>query len=251
MRRTVFITILFILTSCGKGASSAHYQGYAEGEYVRVASPVGGQLLTLNVSRGDSVKFGDALFALEQEKELSALKEAETALTLSTIQLERQTNLVNKKVSTKEDLDRAQARNDQDKAQLAQIKWQLDQKTVKSPVSGAVIDTLYQVGEYIPATYPVVKLLPPENIKVRFFVPEKEVGALKLGQAATILCDGCAEELQANITFIAPEAEFTPPVIYSQENTQKLVFMVEARTSKEKSPLLHPGQPVEVNIGND
>lgn len=251
MRRTICFFLIILLTSCDRGASSSHYQGYAEGEYVRVSSPVGGQLLTLSVSRGDAVKEGDALFMLEQEKEQQALVEADTALTLSTLQLQRQTNLVNKKVSTKEDLDRAQARNDQDKAQLAQIKWQLDQKTVKSPVAGAVIDTLYQMGEYVPASYPVVKLLPPENIKVRFFVPERDVGALKLGQTATLTCDGCAEALPAQITFIAPEAEFTPPVIYSQENKQKLVFMVEARTSKEKSPLLHPGQPVQVDVGHE
>ena len=251
MRRIACFAVLVLLASCNKEASSSHFQGYAEGEYVRVASPISGQLLTLSVVRGDAVKVGDPLFMLEQEKEQDELIEAQTALTLSNLQLERQTNLVSKKVSTKEDLDRAQARNDQDKAQLAQIKWQLDQKTVKSPVSGAVIDTLYQTGEYVPASYPVVKLLPPENIKVRFFVPEKIVGTLKLGQTATIICDGCKETLPAKITFIASEAEYTPPVIYSQENTQKLVFMVEARTSVDKSPLLHPGQPVEVDVGNE
>lgn len=251
MRRMGFITILLLLASCDRGSSSAYYQGYAEGEYVRVASPIAGQLLTLSVARGDTVKVGDPLFALEQEKEQDQLIEAQTSLTLSTLQLERQTNLVNKKVSTKEDLDRAQARNDQDKAQLAQIKWQLDQKTVKSPVSGAVIDTFYRVGEFVPSAYAVVKLLPPENIKVRFFVPERDLGKIRINQPVNLSCDGCEKTLTGKITFIAPEAEFTPPIIYSNDNRHKLVFMVEAKTNVQDAHLLHPGQPIQVQLGNE
>jgi len=158
---------------------------------------------------------------------------------------------MNKKVSTKEDLDRAQARNDQDKAQLAQIKWELDQKTVQSPVTGAVVDTFYRVGEFVPSSYAVVKLLPPENIKVRFFVPETDVGKLKTNQAVNLRCDGCEKVLAGKITFIGPEAEFTPPGIYSKENSHKLVFMVEAKTSVQDAPLLHPGQPIQIELGNE
>lgn len=250
MRRIALSILLFLLASCNKDVSS-YYQGYAEGEYVRVASPMAGRLVALSVTRGDAIKTGDSLFILEQEKEQQALAEAETALTLSTLQLARQTNLVNKKVSTKEDLDRAQARNDQDKAQLAQIKWELDQKTVQSPVTGAVVDTFYRVGEFVPAAYSVVKLLPPENIKVRFFVPETDLGKISINQPVRLRCDGCAKIIAGKITFIAPEAEFTPPIIYSNENSHKLVFMVEAKTSTQDAPLLHPGQPIQVELGNE
>lgn len=250
MRQFLFILMAVYLTACNP-RPPMHYQGYAEGEYVRVASAMAGQLLTLSVTRGDQVNMGDPLFVLEQEKEQQALLEAQTALTLSTLQLQRQTNLVNKKVSTKEDLDRAQARNDQDKAQLAQIKWQLDQKTVKSPVAGTVIDTFYRVGEFVPASFAVVKLLPPQNIKVRFFVPEMDVGKIKVGQAVVFQCDGCEKPLAGKITFIAPEAEFTPPVIYSNDNRHKLMFMVEAKTDVNEASRLHPGQPIQVDLGNE
>jgi HlyD family secretion protein len=100
----------------------------------------------------------------------------------------------------------------------------------------------------VPAGAPVVNLLPPGNIKVRFFVPEREVGALKPGQPVTLACDGCTGPIPAQITYVAPQAEYTPPVIYSRERREKLVFMVEARPAPADAPKLHPGQPVEVTL---
>jgi HlyD family secretion protein len=93
-----------------------------------------------------------------------------------------------------------------------------------------------------------VSLLPPGNIKVRFFVPEKMVGRLKIGQAASVHCDGCAKEVAAQITYISPQSEFTPPVIYSNETRAKLVFLIEARPKIDDATLLPPGQPVEVRV---
>jgi HlyD family secretion protein len=91
-------------------------------------------------------------------------------------------------------------------------------------------------------------MLPAQNVKVRFFVPETRVGALRVGQAVRIRCDGCAQPVDATLTFIAPEAEYTPPVIYSRENRAKLVFMVEARPRVEQAMSLHPGQPVVAEL---
>ena len=83
---------------------------------------------------------------------------------------------------------------------------------------------------------------------MRFFVPEETEGKLKVGQTATVHCDGCAKEVPVQITYISPEPEFTPPVIYSNETRSKLVFMIEARPKIDDAPLLHPGQPVEVRV---
>jgi len=91
-------------------------------------------------------------------------------------------------------------------------------------------------------------VLPPENLEVRFFVPEPLVGKLRLGQGILVRCDGCGSEIPATITFISTQCEFTPPVIYSNENRSKLVFMVVANPPVEKAPLLHPGQPLEVTL---
>lgn len=131
---------------------------------------------------------------------------------------------------------------------LAQADWKLRQKSVASNVAGVVIDTLFVRGEWVPAGAPVVSLLPPGNVKARFFVPESKLGAVKVGQGVKLACDACGAPIDAKVTFIAPQAEFTPPVIYSKDNRSKLVFLVEARPSAGDAPRLHPGQPVDVSI---
>ncbi|TAM39872.1 MAG: HlyD family efflux transporter periplasmic adaptor subunit [Burkholderiaceae bacterium] len=133
-------------------------------------------------------------------------------------------------------------------AAVAQAQWKLDQTRVSAPARGLVYDTLYRVGEWVQAGNPVVQLLPPQNVKVRFFVPETIVGALAPGRALAIHCDGCAADVPAKITYIANKAEYTPPVIYSNENRAKMVFMVEAHPSVADAARLHPGQPVAVKL---
>ena len=131
------------------------------------------------------------------------------------------------------------------KAALAQAEWRLAQKSVTSPKAGFVEDTLYREGEWVAAGSPVLRLLPPANVKARFFVPETEVAKLHPGQAVSLRADGVAD-VPARITFISTQAEFTPPIIYSETTRSKLVFMIEARPSPEDGPKLHPGQPVSV-----
>ncbi|TAM01013.1 MAG: HlyD family efflux transporter periplasmic adaptor subunit [Paraburkholderia sp.] len=134
------------------------------------------------------------------------------------------------------------------RAALAQAQWKLDQKHVAAPGAGLVRDTLFRVGEWVQAGNPVVQLLPPQNVKVRFFVPESVVGALATGRHVTIHCDGCSAEIPATITWISNAAEYTPPVIYSNESRAKLVFMIEAHPSRDDAMKLHPGQPVAVQL---
>jgi HlyD family secretion protein len=105
----------------------------------------------------------------------------------------------------------------------------------------------YRVGELVPAGKPIVALLPPANLKVRFFVPEAMLPKLSIGEPVTISCDGCDKGLVAKISFIARSSEFTPPVIYSMEERSKLVFLIEARP--ERPERLRVGQPVSVTLG--
>jgi HlyD family secretion protein len=130
-------------------------------------------------------------------------------------------------------------------ASLAGARWELDQRTVRAPEAALVEDRLRQAGEWVPANGVVVSLLPLGNVKVRFFVPEAVLGTLQLGQRVALRCDGCPAPLAGTIRFIAPEAEFTPPVIYSVDTREKLVFMVEAWPNPGVT--LHPGQPVDVD----
>ncbi len=129
------------------------------------------------------------------------------------------------------------------RAALAQAAWRQEQKSVAAPATGLVHETYFVEGEWVPAGRPVASILPPGNIKVRFYVPEGVVSTLALGKELTVRCDGCPDGLAGKVSFVSNQAEFTPPVLYSKESRAKLVFLVEARLEGAK---LRPGQPVDV-----
>ncbi len=132
------------------------------------------------------------------------------------------------------------------KAALAQAEWRLAQRSVAAPAAGRIADVLARPGEVLAVGAPVVSLLPPDNIFVRFFVAEADLSTMHRGDSVRILCDHCPDDLDATVNFIAPQAEYTPPVIYSDSSREKLVYMVEARPPLERAALLNPGQPVMV-----
>jgi HlyD family secretion protein len=131
-------------------------------------------------------------------------------------------------------------------AALAMAEWRLAQRSVTAPVAGRIADVLAQPGETVAAGTPVVSLLAPANIFVRFFIPEAAFSSVHRGDAVALACDGCAAGLSGTISFISPQVEYTPPVIYSESSRMKLVFMIEARPPPEQASLLNPGQPIEV-----
>ena len=129
---------------------------------------------------------------------------------------------------------------------LVQSAWREGQTQRSAPVRAQVAETFFRVGEWVNAGQPVVSLLPGGGVKARFFVPETEVGTLALGQAVWLHCDGCGAALPAQVSFIASQAEYTPPVIYSNSQRAKLVFMVEARPAVADAARLRPGLPLDV-----
>jgi HlyD family secretion protein len=135
---------------------------------------------------------------------------------------------------------------EQAQAGLAQAQWQVDQRHVVASVAALVSDTYARPGETINAGNPVVELLPPQNVLVRFFVPETQLATLHVGDRLTVSCDSCVAGLTASVTFIAPQPEYTPPVIYSESNREKLVYLIEAHPPLEQAMQLKPGQPVDV-----
>ncbi|WP_420237045.1 HlyD family secretion protein [Telmatobacter bradus] len=132
-----------------------------------------------------------------------------------------------------------------DRAALAQAEWRLHQKSVNAPQQALVFDILYRTGEWIPAGSPIVRLLPASNIKLRFFVPEEDLATFHLGDSIRFHRDG-VPDATARITYISTQAEYTPPVIYSNETRAKLVYMIEAHPDDPLHVQLHPGQPLEV-----
>ena len=207
------------------------------------------------------------------------LKSARASLELAEAELRRRVALRAENVISIEELDAYQARRDTDReavktleadletarlsaredevkaaeaearaaeAGLEKALWALGQKRQAAPEGARVQDTLYRAGEYVAAGTPVVSLLPPANVKVRFFVPQDDLAQVKIGGAARVRLDGAGAPLTARIGYVSSRAEFTPPVLYNRENRSKLVFMVEAVFDPKDAPALHPGQPAEV-----
>lgn len=131
-------------------------------------------------------------------------------------------------------------------AALAQARWRLAQRSVAAPVAGIVADVLARAGETVQAGAPVVSLLPPQNIFIRFFVPEPSLPHVHLGDTVALSCDNCPPDLTGVVSFVSPQAEYTPPFIYSESTRAKFVFLAEARPQPERATLFNPGQPVTV-----
>lgn len=142
----------------------------------------------------------------------------------------------------------AQSEVEAARAVLAQREWRLEQRATHSAAAALVHDTYYAQGEWVPAGSPVVSLLPPGNIKIRFYLPEPLLGAAQLGKDINVACDACRATIPARISYISRQAEYTPPVIYSETSRAKLVYLIEALPQADLAASLHVGQPVDIRI---
>lgn len=253
---------LIILFCSGCSQSNSSISGYIEGEYTYVSSGISGTLFTQYVNRGQTIKKNDLLFSLDPEPEQSeVLAKKSQILDLAAqvkfaqLQLERKKQLLYKNNISKADLDQAQTDFSSklqqlatSRAQLLEAEWALQQKTQKSLVSGKVFDTFYRIGEKVPANYPVVAILAPENIRALFYIPEKILHKISIGEKVTLSCDSCNGKTTAIVSYISPEAEYTPPVIYSKDTRDKLVYLVRANIEKSEAEKFHPGQPITVYL---
>ena len=305
------VAAALLLSSCQRQAS-AGWQGYLEGEFVYVASPLPGRVEKLAVHRGERVARGAPLFMLERASELAAQREAadrlrsaqarledlkkgqrpseltaiearihqaRAAAELSQRELDRVSGLFKSGAIPPTDLDRARLTHDRNQqavaelvAQLATARlgaradaiaaaeadvaaaaaskeradWAVAEKTQAAPTDALVYDTLFREGEFATAGAPIVSLLPPANLKVRFFVPEAAFATLKPADVVRVTFTGGNRPLDARISYLSPRPEYTPPILYNRDNRAKLVFMVEATFDPAVARDLHPGQPVDV-----
>lgn len=145
----------------------------------------------------------------------------------------------------KDEVEAAQAALEMTKQHLIQVQRDLQDAMPKAPAASYVEDTFYRSGEFVPAGKAVVSLLPPENVKVRFFVSQKLLPEISQGEKVMVGCDGCDKPVEARISYISSQAEYTPPVIYSTEAREKLVYMIEALPVAPNS-VLRPGLPVDI-----
>jgi len=307
----LFIVLSAALFSCNNNPGHV-YQGYIEGDFLYISSPVGGTVANVPVSKGERVESGALLFELDPDPERAAyeeaksqfqaaqslyedktkgqraselaaikasIKQAEAALEFSKKEFQRLKELYEKEIIAQDRFDSAKSAYDRDRATVAELRarlktaglgarndqieaarkdveraqaaldraeWALRQKKGFAPSAGLVVDTLYTEGEFVPTARPVVIFLPPEKVRARFFVPEQKLSAIKTGQEVSVVLDGRDTPVKGTISYISPEAEYTPPFIYSKDNREKLVFLVEATFEPEVARGLNPGQPVEV-----
>jgi HlyD family secretion protein len=307
----VSLVAAVVISGCSKSGANG-WQGYIEGEFVYVASPLGGRLDKLLVAKGSRVAAGAPLFELEHVAETAALQQAarqleaakaqledlkkgsrpeeiaaiqarlgqaRAAAELSRLELARQEALFKAAAISASDFDRARLTHvsdtravDEEQAKLetarlggrpdaveaavaamraaadaeSRARWSVDQKAQAAPTSALVFDTLYREGEFVAAGSPVVALLPPANVKVRFFVPEPQLARVKGGDHVNVRIEGLPSPLEGVVSYISPQPEYTPPVLYNQDNRAKLVYMVEAVFPEGAAADLHPGQPVFV-----
>jgi HlyD family secretion protein len=244
-RAAIGIALALALAGCGAGKDPA-FQGWIEADLIFVSPDETGRVETLSVREGDQVETGAPLFTLDADLQKADLQMQQAALTNAQQAYDRARDLFKTQAGTQKNLEDAEATLRTAQARLISSQTRLDRRRVASPVSGSVEQIYFRVGEMVPSGKPVVALLPPDNLKVRFFVDEPTLPHIKLGDEVKVTCDGCAADLTATISFIARSSEFTPPVIYSTEERAKLVFMVEARP--QHPDRLRVGQPVSVTV---
>lgn len=207
------------------------------------------------------------------------IKQVEARIALAQIRVSRNQQLYNKKATDKDSLDAAVAelqvqqkwkeqyqanlqlaemgerdeRIHAQESQLALIKeklaeavWQLEQKTVSSPASGIIFDTYYEQGEFVASQQPVLSLLTPDNVLIEFFVPVEALPQLAVGKIVRFQCYGCSTKDDAVINYISPEAQYIPPLVYSRDNNEKLIFRIKAKLNTFNR--YKPGQPVMVYV---
>lgn len=239
----VFIALGF--AGCDNG-KERKLQGWVEADMVFVSPDEQGRVELLKVSEGDHVRKGELLFTVDDDLQKAELEVRRTAVLNAQQAFDRAKELLKTAAGTQKTYDDAEAALRQAKANLEWAQTRLARRTALSPADGTVQQIYYRPGETVQPGRPVVSLLPPGNLKIRFFAPEAQLPTIKFGDNVAVSCDGCEPGLTAKVTFIARSSEYTPPVIYSLEERSKLVYMIEARPAQPEK--FRVGQPVTVTL---
>ncbi len=237
-----------VLAGCDK-TNDRQLQGWVEAELIFVSPDEQGRVETLKVREGDRVKKGDLLFTVDDDLQKADMLVKKTAVVNAQQNFDRAKELLKTAAGTQKNYDDAEAALRQAKANVAWSETRLARRNAYSPAEGTVQQVYYRPGETVPAGRPVVALLPPQNLKLRFFAPEGLLAEIKYGETVAVSCDGCEKGLSAKVSFIARSAEYTPPVIYSLDERAKLVYLIEARPLEPEK--FRVGQPVTVTLPNE
>jgi HlyD family secretion protein len=240
------LALAAVLASCNE-TKNPGYQGWVEADMIFVSPDESGRVTKLSVREGDEVKQGAPLYSVDDDLQRADLNQNNATLANAQQIFDRAQALSKTGSGTQATLDSAVSALRVAEARVNTSQTRLTRRSGFSPVSGVIQQIYFREGETVPAQRPVLSIMPPGNMKLRFFVPEPELPKLAIGDEVRISCDNCAADLTAKIYFIATSAEYTPPVIYSLDERNKLVYLVQARPSRPDS--LRVGQPISVFLG--
>src|ERR1700716_3943335 len=220
------------------------YQGWVEADMIFVSPDESGRVTKLNIREGDEVKAGAPLYSVDDDLQKADLNQNNATLANAQQTYDRALILSKTGSGTQANLDSAVSALRVAEARVNTSQTRLMRRSGFAPVSGTVQQISFREGEMVAAQRPVVSIMPPGNMKLRFFVSETELPKLAIGDEVKVTCDNCAADLTAKIYFIATNAEYTPPVIYSLEERNKLDYLIQARPNKPDR--LRVGPPIPV-----
>jgi HlyD family secretion protein len=242
---TAILAAVLLLAACGN-RNDQPLQGWVEADLIFVGPDENGRVETLAVREGDQVESGGLLFTLDSELQQADVMQAQATVTNTRQALDRAAALLKTNAGTQKNYEDAEAALRTAEARLNSAQTRLARRRMASPATGSIQQIYFRVGEMAMAGRPVVSVLPPGNLKIRFFVPETILPKIAIGDGVQVRCDGCRGDITARVSFISRTSEYTPPVIFSQEERAKLVFLIEARPDQPE--LLRVGQPVDVTL---
>jgi HlyD family secretion protein len=222
------------------------FQGWVEADMIFVSPDESGRITKLDVHEGDEVKSGEQLYSVDDDLQLADLNQNKATLANAQQSYDRANALSKTGSGTQATLDAAVSALRVAEARVNTSETRLARRKGFAPVAGTVQQIYFREGEMVPAQRPVLSIMPPGNMKLRFFVSETELPRLAIGDEVRVTCDNCAADLTAKIYFLATSAEYTPPVIYSLDERNKLVYLIQARPSRPDA--LRVGQPVSVYL---
>jgi HlyD family secretion protein len=237
------VSVMALLTACD-GDKNPGFQGWVEADMIFVSPDEQGRVVKLHVREGDQVEVGTPLYAVDDDLQQADLNQSNATLANAKQTYDRAASLIKTGSGTQASLDSAVSALRVAEARVNTSQTRLARRRMNAPIAGTIQQIYFREGETVPAQRPVISILPPGNMKVRFFAPEPELPKLTVGDEVRVTCDGCADDLTAKIYFIATMAEYTPPVIYSLDERSKLVYLIQARPNKPDS--LRVGQPVSI-----
>jgi len=239
----VALALAVVLAGCNERKDPG-FQGWVEADMIFVSPDETGRVTRLSVREGEEVKTGEQIYAVDDDLQLADLNQNKATLANAQQTYDRAASLSKTGSGTQANLDAAVSALRVAEARVKTSETRLARRIGFAPVSGTIQQIYFREGEMVPAQRPVLSIMPPGNIKLRFFVPESELPKLVIGDEVRVSCDNCAADLTAKIYFIATTAEYTPPVIYSLEERNKLVYLIQARPARPDA--LRVGQPISV-----